>query len=433
MASLLHKVNNWRKNQKLRERSTEFVLAAFVALLPFQWDFPPISLFIMLLGAVFLFFLDSSYPKAIFTNGYFWPILIYYALVLIGLTYSEHTHEGGKDAQVQIALIAWPLGIAALRSVTPEMVPRLCLYFTRSLALSSALLLIYAAQRYLDGAGHNTFFYKNLSIWELVSQHYLSMYMSFGILILIHRWFFSSVKLSRWHSAEILAYLTLFITMQALLSVRIQLIALPIALLPILIRAYRLGRLGKRSMRIGGLVFLLGVIGVGSLPGTQRRAIETYHEIRSFNRMVEKKQTNHRVYLWKAGFEVFKEHPMIGAGTGSSNAFMNDKLLHVNAKFWDGEKVYYLRDKEYNVHNVYLQAAMTYGFIGFLVVCWILFVPLFKAIKANDALTAGFLLLAIVSFTTESMLERQAGVLWFGVFYSLLVVANKKLVTTAKR
>ncbi len=429
---MLLKISKWRKNTKLRERAVEFVLAAFVILLPFQWDFPPISLFIMLIGVVFFFFFNVSYWAALRSAPYFWPLILYYALVLIGLTYSDHIDEGAKDAQVQIALVSWPIGIAALQAVNRNMLWRLCMYFVRALAVSSILLLYLALQRYLDGATTHTFFYKNLSVWHLVPQHYLSMYLSFGMLFLLYRWFFLKVD-KRIHIVEIVIYLALFITMQILLSVRIQWIALPFALIPLIASALKSGLIGKQSLRIGGIVLVLSIMGIALLPGTQRRVLETYHEIRSIKRVVDQKQTNHRVYLWSAGWDVFLEHPLIGAGTGSSNAFMNSKLEDVDAKFWDGKSVYYLRDKEYNVHNVFLQAAMTYGLIGLVLILLILFKPLRAALKNGEAFTASFLILTIISFTTESMLERQAGVLWFAVFYTLLVVINSKLVTAVKR
>lgn len=429
--SLGHKLSVWRNNQKLREQATEFVLAAFVVLLPFQWDFPPISLMIMLLGVVFLFFMNKSYLSNLFKNRYFWLIAAYYVWMLFGLTYTDYPKEGGADATVQIALIAWPLGLACLGVVNESMRRRLLLYFTRSTALSSLILLGLAYYKYTQDQSVSHFFYKHLSAWELVPQHYLSMYISFAILIIFHRWYFYAKELNKSLKVELLLYLVLFVVMQVLLSVRIQWIAFPLSLLPILIVAMRFGKMSKRNTWYLGIGLFFAAVAFALLPGTQRRLVETYHEIRSFDRMVEKKQTNHRVYLWKYGTEVIGEHMWTGTGTGGANKALHEKLQDCEAKFWDGEKVYYLRDKEYNVHNVYLQAWMTHGVIGFILVLLILIAPLIRALRQKDVLVAGFLILAIISFSTESMLERQAGVLWFGLFYALLVVSHKSGVTEA--
>ncbi|NVK26415.1 MAG: O-antigen ligase family protein [Flavobacteriia bacterium] len=423
--SFPQKVSQWRNDRKLRAISTEVVTAAFVVLLPFQWKFPPISLFIMLLGVVFLFFLNRDYLTNLRKSTYFWPILGYYALVAIGLTYTDFPKEGAKDIQVQIALIAWPFGLGCLNALSKNAIHRILWYFVRATALSSVLLLSLAFTNYLGDGEINHFFYKHLSAWELVPQHYLSMYISFALLIILNRVINRRSTINRIRLVEILLYGTVFLTMQVLLSVRIQLIALPLALLPVIYSGLKTGLLTRKMKRIGGLSIPLLVIAFISLPGTQRRIVETYHEIRSFNRVVEKKQTNHRVYLWRYGTDVISENWLLGTGTGGANEALHVKLQDCRAKFWDGEKVYYLYDKKYNVHNVFLQAWMTHGIAGILLVVLILFGPLIRALRQKDQMVAGFLLLAIVSFTTESMLERQAGVLWFAAFYALLVVNQR--------
>ncbi|KAB2816129.1 O-antigen ligase family protein [Phaeocystidibacter marisrubri] len=431
--SFLHRIKSWRTNTKLRERSTEFVLSAFVVLLPFQWKFPPISLMIMLLGVVFLFFIDRDYLKNIRSNLYFKLILAYYAWVAIGLTYTDFPKEGGADLQVQISLLAWPLGLAALNVVNQKMIDRLTMLFVRAMGVSVVLCLMLATFAYLEDGNSSHFFYKNLSAWPLVPQHYMGMYVSFAIIILIFRWFFKRKSFRTIEHIELYILIALFLLTQGLLSVRNQFIAFPLAILPLLLTAKRKHLLTRRGILKGlgiGAV-LLAVIAI--LPGTQRRIIETYHELRSINHVVDKKQTNHRIYLWKYASETIGENWLLGTGTGGGNAALRENLKDCDAKYWDGSNVYYLYQKEYNAHNVFLQAWMTHGIIGFLLIVAILFIPLVRATKRGDILTSGFIILATVSFLTESMLERQAGVMWFAVFYALLVVAQRNEVTLANK
>lgn len=424
--SLLHRINRWRSNDKLRAYLTEGVLSAFIVLLPFQWHFPPISLFIMILGAIFLFFAETSYFNRWAKNSYFLVVLAYYIWVAIGLTYTDYPREGGADLQVQIALAAWPIGLVALHSVTKSMVERLTMLFVRAMGVSVLLCLILATQAYLKDGETSHFFYKNLAAWPLVPQHYMAMYISFALLILVNRWVKADFVFKTYQYLETITLGALLLAGLSLLSVRNQFLALPIALLPLIRYALAKKVLGKRGIRIGLIsgFALLALIAI--LPGTQRRIVETYHEIRSINHVVDKKQTNHRVYIWKYTSEVIEENWMWGTGTGGGNKALHEKLLSCEAKFWNGEGVYYLYEKEYNAHNAYLQAWMTHGIIGFILLCSILLIPLWKSIRKGEALTTAFLLLTIISFSTESMLERQAGVLWFAVFYTLLVVVPKR-------
>lgn len=424
--SFLHKLGEIRKSDRWRSASTEAVLGAFVVLLPFQWNFPPISLFIMLLGVVFLFYFQKSYWKNLKSSPYFWPILFYYTLVGIGLIYSDYPKEGGLDLQVQIALVAWPIGLGSLSVIDAPMIRRITLYFVRSLALSSILLLGLAYMNYLEDGSTHHFFYKYLAQWNLVPQHYLSMYLTLGLLILGHRWLFYRSEVRRALKIEIFTYASIFLVMQVLLAVRIQWIALPLAFTPLIIKGFTAGIIGTRSKWIVASVVIGATAIFLLLPGTQRRIVETYHEIRSFNSMVERKQTNHRVFLWRYGTEVISENWILGTGTGGANKALHEKLLDCEAVFWDGERAYLLHEKEYNVHNVYLQSWMTHGIFGFLLIVWIVFAPLVDALRRKDVLSSGFLILAAVSFTTESMLERQAGILWFATFYTLLIVSQRK-------
>lgn len=422
--SFLQRIKNWRGNTKLRELLTESVLAIFIALIPFQWKFPPISLVMMIMGVFFLFFISKRDIKSILSNRYLFLLIGYYCWILFGLTYSDYPNEGGKDVLVQIALFAWPLGLVGLNSINRKMVMRLLNLFTRAVALSSLMCLVLAFSSYLSDGDASHFFYKNIAAWPLVPQHYMGMYITFAIIIVIYNLVEGNLN-RKWKWIEALFYIGLFLLMQGLLSVRIQYIALPISLLPLFIRAIRLKTFGKKSLRntllvVGSLTILIAL-----LPGTQRRVVETYDELRSINRVVNKKQTNHRVFLWRYSTEVIAENWLLGTGTGEGNEALHEKLLTCDAKFWDGTTPYYLYEKKYNAHNVFLQVWMTHGIAGFLLICCILFIPLAQALKRGDTLVAGFLILSVISFSTESMLERQAGVLWFSCFYSLLVVAMK--------
>lgn len=426
-APWLQRIEAWRNNDSLRETLLEGVLSFFIVLLPFQWKFPPISLMMMLLGVVFLlYFNPSKYWKRLRSARWFWPLAAFYAWILIGLSYTDYPAEGAADVQVQIALIAWPLGITALGGLSRAARNRLFTLFTRALAISIILLLILALQQYVIDQNIEHFFYKNLAAWELVPQHYLSMYLSFATLALIYRWFTRRSQMMTWQKAETFILVALFLGAQSLLSVRIQFIAMPLAFIPVLIAAVRMKSIGKKGWIIGGSVAAVVVTILFLLPGSQRRIMETYHELRSINKVVDKKQTNHRVYLWRYGTDVIAENPIWGTGTGGANKALHEKLLDCDAKFWDGTTHYYLYEKEYNVHNVFMQSWMAYGLIGFALILIITVGPLIAFWKAGDYLTVGFLLLCIISFMTESMLERQAGVLWFAAFYSLLVVAPKK-------
>lgn len=422
-ASFLRKVNLWRSDARVREIGLTVNTGLFIALLPFQWSFPPISLMIMILGGLFIFFLSPQYLKRMASGYGLWLMAAYYLWMAVAAIYSGYPQEAGLDIMLSISLIAWPLGFAVLGGLSRHSTDRLLILFVRILAVAVIMALVIALINWREDGGIRHFFYQNFAPWEMVPSHYFSMYISFALLVCAERWIRKGWPGGRWRRVEAIGFITLFLVAQTLLSVRIQFIALPMALAPLLIFALRRKMIGKRAIRIGILLGIGVLITLFLLPGTQRRITDTWHEIRSFSAMVDQKQTNHRVYLWNYSAEVIGENTLWGTGTGAANKALHEKLLTSDARFWDGEKTYYLYEKEYNAHNQFLQSWMTYGIIGFLILLAILFLPMFRSVQQKDWLSLGFLILCVISFSTESMLERQAGVLWFAVFYSLLVVS----------
>ncbi|MCB0773959.1 MAG: hypothetical protein KDB93_11365, partial [Flavobacteriales bacterium] len=61
------------------------------------------------------------------------------------------------------------------------------------------------------------------------------------------------------------------------------------------------------------------------------------------------------------------------------------------------------------------------GWPGFLLVCALMFVPLVMGIVRKDPFLAIFALLFIINGAIESVLEVQAGVVFFILFYVVLV------------
>ena len=218
-------------------------------------------------------------------------------------------------------------------------------------------------------------------------------------------------------------FLFLFLIM---LTVRIQILALPMSLFIVFLHyRKRIGFNYKHLLGIGlgasGFVALLFAI-----PESNKRIQETMDEVSSFNEMKNNKQTNHRVYLWKYGIEVVKENFWIGSGIGDADYVLHDKLENCEAKFWNGKRVYYLKERLFNYHNSFLQHFAANGVLSFLIFLSFFIIGIVWSIRNKDVVSLVFLVLCLFSFFTESMLERQAGVLFFSFFYSLFFI-NRRL------
>jgi O-antigen ligase len=116
--------------------------------------------------------------------------------------------------------------------------------------------------------------------------------------------------------------------------------------------------------------------------------------------------------IWEASSACVAQHFFTGTGTGSAN---NVLMGHYQTH---GMTIAF---KEHlNAHNQYLQTFITLGIFGFIGLISMLFYPISQAISNRDLLYKGFLFIFILNIFVESMLDTQAGNLFFAFFNALL-------------
>ena len=114
---------------------------------------------------------------------------------------------------------------------------------------------------------------------------------------------------------------------------------------------------------------------------------------------------------------------MIGVGTGDAKDALN--------KEYEKQNITNALTNKFNCHNEFYQVFVTLGIIGFLLLLVTIFFPLVHAFKTSNYLYAAFLLIIIFNFISESMLERQAGVMFYAFFNSLLCFRKPEIKNNA--
>ncbi len=104
---------------------------------------------------------------------------------------------------------------------------------------------------------------------------------------------------------------------------------------------------------------------------------------------------------------------LTGLGTGDAN----QALLHCyESKGMDFEARHHL-----NAHHIFFQETLRHGLFGLLLLMSLLGFPLWWAFKQEKYLYLAFLLLIILVGLTESLLSRQAGVVFYAFFNTLFL------------
>jgi O-antigen ligase len=125
--------------------------------------------------------------------------------------------------------------------------------------------------------------------------------------------------------------------------------------------------------------------------------------------------TGERLVAWKISSKVIQDHFWFGVGVG------NEKEVLVEYYKLNG----YLTnaDLKLDAHQQFLQTFVGTGVIGLIILLLIFIFPLYKSILNRDFLLFGFMFIYLLFGLTESMLERQSGILFF--FFFLLFLYSK--------
>jgi O-antigen ligase len=122
-----------------------------------------------------------------------------------------------------------------------------------------------------------------------------------------------------------------------------------------------------------------------------------------------------RYLIWDSSLEVISTHIFTGVGTGDVQEVL--QAMYIKSK---RTTLTYFSDVRYNAHNQFLETTIALGLGGLVVLLAMFLLPIGYAWRTKNSLYAAFLLIFFASCLTESMLERQNGIVFYAFFNSLL-------------
>ncbi len=160
---------------------------------------------------------------------------------------------------------------------------------------------------------------------------------------------------------------------------------------------------------LASAAFLTGLI--VSFGTVRAKFTDSWHALTAA-KMNDDDSSTTRVLVWRSAMELIREHPLAGTGTGD----VKNELVRVY-----GEKGYqYPFERRLNAHSQLLQSAVALGIPAALLLLAGILVPLRHALRGRQHLLVALLLLSLLNWSVESMLEVQAGVVFFVFFAALL-------------
>jgi len=361
----------------------------------------------------------------------------FYFLHVFGLIYTQNLFAGKFDLEIKSSIFIFPVILSTTTALSKKQFRIILKAFVFSCLAGTVICLVYAVHRnYEEGRvftdtlthiyksifsddyipGKRTFFnywyfsYNFFSSAIHIQPVYFAMYLVFSGFIAAWLWLNSRSEGKKSYPVLTVLFLIYCLIVIILLSSRMQVMAfIGILCFAILYYAYYKKTLIKGLLIIMGIL-ILGISIVYIHPVTRKRFLVIIDE-KADNTTNTWSGRTLRFNKWKYTLEVIAKHPILGVGTGDAQDELQKTYFENNFELG--------YNKRYNPHNQYLHYALKLGVLGFLLFIACLLVPARFAFRQHNYLYLSFLALFALSCLTESMLERNKGIVFYAFFNSL--------------
>ncbi len=334
-------------------------------------------------------------------------ILIFSLIIitlLFGLLYTENFNEGLSQIKDKAPLILLPVVLLTTNSIKRGQE----YYYFKLFAISTIVWGVFAIVKALilsyTGMG-NYFVYSEFAI--LLNKHttYYSLFCVISVNYLIYDLLYIK-KTSRIAIFFSILFLLLVIYM---LSSRMAILCL------LLIAIFYIKQYFTKNNQ---QIFLVTLVLSATLATLffSSNYVSRFESIYSKNNKIT--EVNTRLIHWTSAFETLDNKSIIlgkGTGDGKNNLFKQYKLNKFEAGF----------KNKYNAHNQYIEFTLSNGLLGLVSYMAFLFLPLIYAIRMNDFFGILCILILALCSITESILERQSGILITSLIVSFVYSHNK--------
>ncbi len=363
-----------------------------------------------------------------FKSGLFLSLLAYFVLSLIAVLYTSNQAKAWFDVQQKIALVVFPLLLAGMSPYFWKNIRWVFWAFIAGLLVASTYDLVFAFKAsYAAGADQGIFHYwvydthQNIGFIQLIMMRYslfsygylsqwmhpsyFSMYLILGIVFIFH--FYKEDRQRRpLIKAAYLLVIVFFLTMLFFLQSSAGLISLAVIFIGLFLTEFKFLR-KKKVITYASFIVVLTLVILGAYYVNNKSAYNSdLLSSESFS-----KSSNVRLSIWENSVPLGLENPILGIGPGDLRDSLKEALeTSGNSGFANGN---------FNMHNQFLESFIGIGLIGLTLLFAILFYAFRIARMQKNALLNYLLIILVLNFFFESVLNRQSGLFFFLFFLSL--------------
>ena len=339
-------------------------------------------------------------------NKYALLFVALYLTYLAGMIYTENFSHGWMDMQIKLSILLFPIVLSSEGKMDFGKQKWFGFSFISGAVLHGVFCLLYASWLYFS-QGKVQFTYMQFS--RFVHPTYYSMYIDLALVFMYYGITTKSKQLVKKEKLFIYISSPFLLLVVILLESKMGQIA-TVLLIPAMLFKYFL----SKHSTFKALAIVVAVLGLLVIGISKISRFNALGNVLSGSKVdVQSVESNQaRILVWGAACEVIKSSPLIGYGTGDTASLMQE---------YQKEGMAGAHREKLNAHNQYLQTMVAVGIPGILILLANLFIPMYIAIKRKQFVYLLFLLILCLNFLTESMLDQQAGTMFYGLFNSLLM------------
>ena len=179
------------------------------------------------------------------------------------------------------------------------------------------------------------------------------------------------------------------------------------------------------GISIGLGLILLAVITVKLIPSESNRFDNTRLDLHKYESgdNINHYSVSMRFEALKVGWAVFLKNIINGVGPANVTEAMDQEYTLENSNLIQVNRI--------KPHNEFLYSLVSMGIIGGAALCFMIFLPVFNGAVFQNYLFFMFIIVCVIAFQAEYLLERQVGITFFCLFYYIL--SNHQTENSRKR
>lgn len=415
---------------KYNERIHLFLTGLIAFLIPSYPNLLPAAIGLLIINWLMAPKLIVPGIKKAITSNTLLPVVVFYLLYIIGMFYTSNTQTGLETLETKFSFLILPFVFATYPQVAKDNLNTYLKWFIYGCTVNALMCFGYATYCYIKPVyvdlygvmydiGGDNFYYSQLS--KFFHPSYIAMYCVFALFAIINLQNKEVIKLNfnktgvLW--SLIMIILVLFILLLSSKAGWIGLFGFTTYFIFQLLKTKQVVHAFAILTAISASFYILNISHQLRFQTRIPKLSVITQTIKGTNEKNEKITTGtegngSRILVWKAAIDIIKANIVTGVGTGDAK----DAMLET----YKQKGMISEYEHKLNSHNQYFNTFIALGILGFLSLLCSLLIPLYYSFKEQNILFMAFIGLAGVNFLFESMLERQAGVIYFAYFYSLL-------------